>query len=174
MQAWTCRIALVAYLVGGWIMPSLHRHGMHQHAGATCLASSAHVHSSGACEGHAGSIPTGQRPSSRNQTDSPHVHEHDGHQHNDHHHGIHQESAQTDPADIPTSKPGVKTRPPSDHHDHGLCAMCVSRSLNGHRDTLFAPCFQSLATGIFHACEIPHHVQSRRSSNFSRGPPFYV
>ncbi|WP_146514183.1 hypothetical protein [Rubripirellula amarantea] len=35
MNLWISRIALVAYLIGGWLLPAVHRHG-HVHDGGHC------------------------------------------------------------------------------------------------------------------------------------------
>lgn len=155
VQTWTGRIALIAYVLGGWLLPLLHDHDSHQHAAESCVAVASKAVNSADSSCHAG-------------------HSHAGHSQAGHSHGPAGDDHPTTEHKLSSSTPAMGTAPPVAIHDHGLCSLCVSRSINGHHAPSFPTVLQSIPSINFSARDLPPCVQPKRATDLSRGPPCNV
>jgi len=154
------RIALIAYVVGGWLLPLLHDHGSHQH-----IASAAR----GLCGSHATST-----------CDSgSHSHQHAAHQHAAHNEHktpckSHDQESPSLEHRVPTDSSGFVAGSAASAHDHGLCALCIARSSSAARVTLEPLTFRPLGVCRSAPQRSRHCFQFWWPIEPSRGPPTAV
>jgi hypothetical protein len=150
VQRWIASLTLVAYLIGGWALPTIHHHGV----GATSA-----FNGGVGCHAH------------------PHV-EAETAAHSTHPASCSHSCQSDDPADsqepAAQASSGVAFRSASVDDCHGLCALCVARSLCSQRVVE-----AKVATGIALAgraflAEPSFVLQQARGNVSSRGPPQFV
>lgn len=146
-MTWVSRLTLIAYLVGGWLLPAAHFHAHHDHAvchndvashaSATCEDAESDDHQSHCC-GHSDRCETASDAPARQI-------------------GKHFSEAQPHPV------------------CNGLCALCSARTLTSttlkQAVNQFGLCDGSQGVIYFYPPLLPH---APASEHFSRGPPEIV
>jgi hypothetical protein len=149
-------IALIAYTMGGWLLPSLHDHGSHQHS------ASAERSSLGLLIVPNVASTCGSYSHSHHRT--PHNVRRTLGQNQDHETTQIQNKASAGP-------PGFESGPAATFHDHGLCALCIARSMNGPRATLKLGTFRPVDFCSTTAPKALHCLQSWLMVKAPRGSP---
>lgn len=149
-------IALIAYLVGGWLLPSLHDHGSHQHSASAEQATSG--------------LPIVSNVAS---TCNSHCHTNHRSSHNGHRTlGQNQDHEITEIRNrVSTGPPGFGSGPLATFHDHGLCALCIARSMNGRQATLKLTTFRPVGFCKTTSPEAQHCLQTWLTVKAPRGSP---
>lgn len=156
LQIYVGRIALIAYVLGGWLLPLLHDHGAHEHSASTLQASCEHTSTSQDALEPSSSCDHTNDHHSQKDSASP---------------GHHEASLKHKCSE---DSPGIGSGPGTSFHDHGLCALCVSRSVNGQQLTLIPTSFRLLFKELLTPPEQPHCVRLLRTPALARGPPSTV
>lgn len=156
LQIYVGRIALIAYVLGGWLLPLLHDHGAHGHTSSTLQASCGHTSTS----------------HDALELGSSCDHSDDHHSQNDSASSGHNKASLEHKCS--EGSPSIGSGPLTTFHDHGLCALCVSRSVNGQQLMLIPSSFRVVAEGFSAPPELPHCVRLLGTSAFARGPPITV
>ncbi|WP_283434665.1 hypothetical protein [Neorhodopirellula lusitana] len=171
MNPWISRIALIAYVVGGWLMPALHHHD-HSHAG---IQPAAHPHS--ACCSAQPVGETAQAGSLNQPADqllaratppvvAPHSHCGCDHTHD------HQPPARST-NDILSLADSAQLTAAHSHADcAGLCALCVGASLVASASDREAVSMAPVCdTDLLQSGNLAWPLQPLASGISARGPP---
>jgi len=152
------RIALIAYIVGGWLLPILHEHGSHQHSdsvtaeGASCAPKpSSDVTSTCGFRSH--SHPRSLQ-NERHASDPKQKQESPQLQHK-----------------FSSGAAGLGSGPPATFHDHDLCALCLAQSIKASKVALRSYTSRPLGVCILAHLTAQHCSQSCLAVNATRGPP---
>ncbi len=164
MSQWVTRLTLIAYLVGGWIIPSIHHHGSHAVTSSHTCTSADHSsadHSHGPAENLSSAQPARTAEIC--------------------HRGCLHHAGAIDTAlastKTSTSKPStcsaqfVATDDVSTSSCHGLCAVCIARTLASQRLSDERPL---VAIEVVGSAEVPatlFHQLATLGIALSRGPP---
>ncbi|MGB7325326.1 MAG: hypothetical protein WBD31_10685 [Rubripirellula sp.] len=141
-MVWITRLALIAYLVGGWLLPASH---FHAHSVAGC-GSHTHAEPGSPC-GH------GQ--------------DHSGH----HVHAISVDDAEPG-AGLEFAGGAIDQRATSDHCHDGLCAICAARSLSSTAVFAWhLPSSRGLSCGDVRIVDEWIASSNDAGANWTRGPP---
>ncbi|TWU50996.1 hypothetical protein Poly51_42890 [Rubripirellula tenax] len=145
-MVWITRLTLIAYLVGGWLLPASH---FHAHSAVACQGSS-HVHSTGCDHDHG--------------HDHPHVESSE-----DDSADLSSESSNALAGGL------IGQRAVSDHCHSGLCAICAARTLASatiavpNTVSLMGP--PRIDAGISVTWILP---TARSGAHWLRGPPEFA
>ncbi len=153
VQHWVARLTLVAYLIGGWIVPSIHNHASHGHG----------AHLVGSHGTHAACAATNQVAKATAAEASDH--------------GCsceHLHVSSTKQSDESVSLISIESSS-SEHSDcFGLCAVCSARSLTTHRIVDPLPSILVLVVASVRIQDSVFADIDRVGISLSRGPPTFV
>lgn len=159
MNRVTARIALIAYMLGGWLLPATHHHG----------SSCDHTHA-GVCDSqHAGHSAEAVLTLS-----SAEHHHHCDHDHGacSSSHGSHQRDAGQKLVDQELTGAATIVYSGTTLNCDGLCALCVASTLSSTRsDRLHHAVLTGTATGSHRLLDLNLSLPSVPSSYSPRGPP---
>lgn len=99
VMVWMSRLALIAYLVGGWLLPAMHHHA---HPVAATGTTACHHHD--------------------------HGHRHEG-DHTVAAASVARSSCSSSAADSPLTPPAIDARQPGSHDHSGTCHLCAASSI---------------------------------------------
>jgi hypothetical protein len=158
VQRWIASLTLIAYLIGGWLLPVTHHHGAGVAATADCGAG---------CHSHApldANLPSQDHPQQSTCSHAPPALQAGA--------SANSQEGETEVDRSGGSEPSFQSLPHASCQ--GLCALCVARSLSSQRlvETLVATGF--IPVGEACVFEPPFLLQRSRGIAFSRGPPLFV
>ena len=153
MQHWVARLTLVAYLIGGWIVPSVHNHASHGHG----------LHRVGSHGSHSDCEATSQVANASAADGSGH--------------GCpceHRHVSSAKQIDESVSRLSIESSR-SEHSDcFGLCAVCSARSLTTHRIVDPLPSILVLVVASVRVQDLLFADIDCVGISLSRGPPTFV
>lgn len=157
MQRWVARLTLVVYLIGGWIVPSIHNHASHGHG--THLVGSHGTHA--ACD---------VTPRATHQVAKVFASEASDHGCSCEHRHV----SSTEQGDDSVSQIAIESSS-SEHSDcFGLCAVCSARSLTTHQIVEPLPSILVLVVASVRIQDSVFADIDRVGISLSRGPPTFV
>ncbi len=157
MHHWVARLTLVAYLIGGWIVPSIHHHGSHGHGSHGVGSPLSHA----ACE---------STPHATSQVVNTSTTENSGHGCSCDHHFV----STTKQSGESVSQISIESSS-SGHSDcFGLCAVCSARSLTTHQIIESLPSILIVVVASVRVQDSLFTEIDRVGIALSRGPPTFV